>query len=82
MLDPNDILTPAELAVRLKVPETWIYEKTRGRCLDPLPCMRIGRYIRFNWTAVVEWLKKGERKDATRTDFQEGRKLVSKILPR
>lgn len=82
MLDPSEILTPVELAARLKVPETWIYEKTRGRCQDPIPCLRIGRYIRFTWTAVLEWLVARGRQNARRTDFQKGRKLVSKVLPR
>jgi excisionase family DNA binding protein len=61
MLDPNNILTPGELAARLKVPKTWIYEKSRARCQNPLPCMRIGRYIRFDWSAVAEWLATTQR---------------------
>lgn len=69
MLDPNDILRPDELARRLKVPESWIYEKTRTRCQNPLPCLRIGRYIRFDWKAVVEWLATTESENATRKHF-------------
>lgn len=56
----DDILTPEELAACLKVPESWVYEKTRSRCRNPLPCLRLGRYIRFNWPSVVEWLTLGE----------------------
>jgi excisionase family DNA binding protein len=66
MLNPNDILTPDELAARLKVPKTWVYEKSRARCQNPLPCFRIGRYIRFDWTAVVGWLATTRRQNATR----------------
>ena len=57
-LKPEDILTPEELAARLKVPKSWVYEKTRSRDRNqnPLPCLRLGRYIRFDWTKVVEWL--------------------------
>jgi excisionase family DNA binding protein len=57
VLDPNDLLTPDELAARLKVHKSWVFEKTRRRCSDPLPCIRVGRYLRFNWPDVVEWLK-------------------------
>lgn len=31
MIEANNILTPEELATRLKVPKTWIFEKTRTR---------------------------------------------------
>jgi hypothetical protein len=55
---PEDILTPAELAARLKVPITWVFEKTRKRkgSTAPLPVFKIGRYLRFSWKSVSEWL--------------------------
>jgi predicted DNA-binding transcriptional regulator AlpA len=56
-VDPENILTLAELAQRLKVSERWCYEKTRSRCLTPLPCIRIGRYLRFDWVRVSAWLE-------------------------
>jgi excisionase family DNA binding protein len=55
-IDPIQILTLAEVAERLKVSERWVYEKTRGRCHNPLPVIRIGRYLRFDWTDVSSWL--------------------------
>ncbi len=54
---PEDILTPKELARRLKVPLSWVFEKTRARQKNPLPVFRVGRYIRFHWPAVVAWLE-------------------------
>lgn len=51
------ILTPDEVAARLKVPVSWVYEKSRTRCPNPIPCLRIGRYIRFDWTKILEWLE-------------------------
>lgn len=60
-VNPSDILTLAELAERLKVSERWVYEKSRRRCLNPLPCIRIGRYLRFDWTSVSAWLRQQER---------------------
>ena len=35
-LKSEDILTPEELAARLKVPESWVYEKPRTRCRSPI----------------------------------------------
>jgi hypothetical protein len=63
-LDPNDILTPQELAGRLKVSVSWIYEKARARGQyqgEPLPCLRVGRYLRFSWPEIVEWLHSSEK---------------------
>jgi predicted DNA-binding transcriptional regulator AlpA len=57
-IDPSQILTLPELAARLKVSERWVYEKCRRRCANPLPCIRIGRYLRFNWLYVSAWLQR------------------------
>ena len=62
-LDPRDVLTPEELAQRLKVGVGWVYEKSRARgqhtSTKPLPCLRMGRYLRFAWPDVVEWMRNG-----------------------
>jgi len=46
---------PEAVAEMLGVPLTWVYEKSRTRQRDPLPVLRIGRYIRFDKDAVVTW---------------------------
>lgn len=59
-LKPEDILTPQQLAERLQVGVSWVYEKSRQRGryqAKPLPCLRMGRYLRFSWTDVCEWLR-------------------------
>jgi predicted DNA-binding transcriptional regulator AlpA len=60
-LEPADILTPAELASRLKVSKSWVFEQTRERAkvrnARPLPCIRLGKYLRFSWAQVSEWLQ-------------------------
>jgi hypothetical protein len=54
------LLTPAELAARLRVAESWVREKTRERArvrdADPLPTIKLGKYVRFNWAEVEKWL--------------------------
>jgi hypothetical protein len=61
-LEPRDILTPQELADRLKVPKSWIYERTRARARARrellLPCLRLGRYLRFSWSDVCDHIRK------------------------
>jgi hypothetical protein len=58
-IDAADILTPAELSKRLKLPLSWIYEKSRkrGEHDNPLPTLRCGRYLRFSWPDVVAWMR-------------------------
>ena len=44
------LLTPEELAARLKVPLSWVYEQSRQ---GKIPTHRIGRYIRFDLAEVI-----------------------------
>jgi hypothetical protein len=44
-----EVLTAEELAERWRVPESWIRDQTRSRCADPIPHVRLGRYVRFSW---------------------------------
>jgi len=53
--DPADILTPKELAKRLHVRVTWLYERARRG--EPLPHFKMGRYHRYSWRAVSAWLE-------------------------
>lgn len=47
------LLRPEQAAELLAVKPTWIYEAVRsGR----LPCLRIGRHIRFTRAMLEEWL--------------------------
>jgi hypothetical protein len=60
------LLTPAQLAERLAVPASWVKEKTRTRALerdsDPLPCVRLGRYVRFDWNDVLAWIERQKQR--------------------
>jgi len=57
-----ELLTAEELAERLRVPVSWIREQTRSRSLqyDPLPHLRLGRYVRFQWGSpeLGAWLRR------------------------
>jgi hypothetical protein len=61
ILTPGDLLTPDQLAERLQVKKSWVFEQTRNRAKvrneRPLPCIRLGKYLRFSWTVVSEWLQ-------------------------
>jgi hypothetical protein len=55
-----EVLTAGDLAKRWRVPETWIREQTRSRCTDPIPHVRLGRYVRFCWNSpeLLAWWKR------------------------
>ena len=57
VINPADILTVQELAARLKVRPTWVYEHLRQRDENPLPVIRVGKYLRFSWVNVCSWLQ-------------------------
>jgi hypothetical protein len=63
-MQPGLILTPEQLAERLQVRVNWVYEKSRNRGTHsgkPLPVLRMGRYLRFYWPDVCEWMRNGSR---------------------
>lgn len=51
----SELLTPEELANKLKVPLSWVYEQSRQ---GKIPTHRIGRYIRFDVSEVLTSQKK------------------------
>jgi len=51
-----DLLTVAEIALRLHVPVSWVYERTRRRGKERIPHIKLGKYLRFEITAVRSWL--------------------------
>jgi excisionase family DNA binding protein len=46
--------TAAEIAERLSVPESWVRAETRA---ERMPHVRLGKYRRYDWLAVVAWLE-------------------------
>lgn len=53
----GELLTPEELASRLKVPLSWVYEHCRTRSRTRLPGFKLGKYWRFREADVLVWLE-------------------------
>lgn len=51
-----EIITPEQLADRLQIETGTVYELTRSRCSNPLPAIKVGKVLRFDWRAVELWL--------------------------
>jgi len=66
----NDYMTAVEitgadeLAKLLNLPVSWIRDQVRTRATDPIPSLRFGRYVRFQWghPDLVEWLERRRNK--------------------
>ena len=54
--EPEALLTVHEVAEFLKVPVSWVYERTRRRGIGRLPHIKIGKYLRFRREDVLGWL--------------------------
>lgn len=59
----DEFLTTDELAERLKVPKSWVYARTRERGPNAMPRLKFGKYCRFEWPKVKEWIQKQNEVD-------------------
>lgn len=57
-----ELIDSVELAIRWRVPESWIRSHTRERTPREkrIPCVRLGRYVRFSWGSneLEDWLNR------------------------
>jgi len=53
----DSVLTVDDVALRYKVPKSWVYERTRCRVADRIPHRKMGKYLRFLTKEVDEWFK-------------------------
>ena len=53
----SHLLTVQDVAHRLQVPVSWVYEHTRPRCSNPLPCIKLGKYLRFCSADIMNYLR-------------------------
>jgi hypothetical protein len=56
----SEVIDCEELARRWNLPPSWIREQTRNRATDPIPHLRFGRYVRFQWGTpdLAAWLER------------------------
>jgi hypothetical protein len=67
-----EFIDSKELALRWRLPESWIREQVRSRSADLIPHVRFGKYVRFRWGSpeLEEWAERrivsGSNRDAGR----------------
>ena len=52
----DELLTVEDVAQLLKVPRSWVYERTRQRGAEKLPFIKLGKYLRFEEDAIRAFL--------------------------
>jgi excisionase family DNA binding protein len=49
-----ELINLEQLAEKLGVKKSWVYQRTRTK---QIPSYRIGKYLKFNETEVMDWVK-------------------------
>ncbi len=57
----DELLTVEEVAQLLRVPLSWVYERCREHSSDPLPHVKLGKYLRFYRSELLSYLEKLRR---------------------
>jgi len=57
----DELMTVSEIAAFLKVPVSWVYERTRRRGIERLPHVKLGKYLRFSIPEIKKWLEQQYR---------------------
>ena len=57
----DELLTVDDVAAFLRVPKSWVYERTRRRGIERLPHVKLGKYLRFRLSEVAAYLEKLRR---------------------
>lgn len=53
----DQYISPEELAKKLRVPVSWVYDRTRRGHPDQIPHEKLGRYVRFSEAEVATYLE-------------------------
>ena len=54
----DDLATVSQIAEFLQVPNSWVYEHTRCRGIERLPHFKLGKYLRFSRSEVLDWVQR------------------------
>jgi excisionase family DNA binding protein len=52
----SELLTIEEMANRLKVQKSWLYQFTRLKDEGAIPHLKVGKYLRFEEAKVLAWI--------------------------
>jgi len=61
----QNFLTVDEMAAVLRVPKSWIYARSRQTGPGTIPRIKVGKYLRFVESDVMEWLEQQQEGELT-----------------
>jgi excisionase family DNA binding protein len=53
----EELLTVSEVAAALRVPVSWVYDRTLRSGTEQIPHFKLGKYLRFRWSTIQKWLE-------------------------
>jgi excisionase family DNA binding protein len=56
MTNQPELLTLKEAAAWLRVPPSWLYQRTYAGATEKIPHLKIGRLLRFDRAELQKWL--------------------------
>jgi len=62
----DELLTVEEVAQLLKVPTSWVYERCRECASQPLPHVKLGKYLRFYRSELIRYVENLRRGSASK----------------
>jgi len=54
----EELFTVDEIASFVKVPKSFFYQPNHRKGPDAIPCLRMGKYLRYRLSEVMAWLEK------------------------
>lgn len=60
----HNLMSVDDLAGKLNVPKSWIYARTRETGPGSMPRTKLGKYVRFEWEKVKEWIDRQNAEQA------------------
>lgn len=54
----SHLLTVRDVAELLQVPVSWVYKHAGPQYPNPLPCIKLGKYLRFRSTDIMAFLRR------------------------
>jgi excisionase family DNA binding protein len=61
--EDGELMNVGEVARLLNVPVSWVYERCREGATNPLPHLKLGKYLRFSKSALLAYMDSSRRGD-------------------
>lgn len=60
-INSEELLTGDELCQKLKIKKSFLYAPVRRKGDDPIPCVKVGKYLRYRLPEVMAWIERHQK---------------------